>query len=330
MGSPRGEVSPRGTRSLSVRGSGGRRSNERGPRGRPLPLLLPRRLRPRARPPQQPDRPRSAGERPDRARSAWSRGSTSRRVGCEQAATGARAPRPVDAQGDGRVLPPRRRLRSRTPCGERERIFETLVRRRAARRRGRGPPPLRDGRRAPDRPRPGAAARVRAGARPARRAGRAIGRPRGAARSRMGGRRGRVRRRPGLRRHGTSSTTRPSTASPSRCTTAAGSRNVRSRAARDSKLLVVAAGGGGDGAAVFEMGAQLLAQRPDLVGLFAPGPYAGAEAMRRLSAARVRSSARRQPARTRAGGGSRAPGRSCAWRATTPPSKPSPRGGVRS
>ena len=51
----------------------------------------------------------------------------------------------------------------------------------------------------------------------------------------------------------------------------------------DSKLLVVAAGGGGDGAAVFEMGAQLLAQRPDLVGLFSPGPYAGAEAMRRLS-----------------------------------------------
>jgi predicted glycosyltransferase len=51
----------------------------------------------------------------------------------------------------------------------------------------------------------------------------------------------------------------------------------------DSKLLVVAAGGGGDGAAVFEMGAQVLAMRPDLVGLFAPGPYAGAEAMRRLS-----------------------------------------------
>jgi len=52
----------------------------------------------------------------------------------------------------------------------------------------------------------------------------------------------------------------------------------------DGNLLVVAAGGGGDGAAVFEMGAQLLAHRPDLVGLFAPGPYAGAEAMRRLGA----------------------------------------------
>ena len=50
----------------------------------------------------------------------------------------------------------------------------------------------------------------------------------------------------------------------------------------DRKLLVVAAGGGGDGAAVFELGAQLLVQRLDLVGLFAPGPYAGADAMRRL------------------------------------------------
>ncbi len=48
-------------------------------------------------------------------------------------------------------------------------------------------------------------------------------------------------------------------------------------------LLVVAAGGGGDGAAVFEMGAQLLTHRPDLVGLFTPGPYAGADAVRRLS-----------------------------------------------
>src|SRR4029453_18046244 len=50
----------------------------------------------------------------------------------------------------------------------------------------------------------------------------------------------------------------------------------------DSKLLVVAAGGGGDGAAVFELGARALLQRPDFVGLFAPGPYAGADAMRRL------------------------------------------------
>jgi predicted glycosyltransferase len=39
-------------------------------------------------------------------------------------------------------------------------------------------------------------------------------------------------------------------------------------------LLVVAAGGGGDGAAVFELGAALLAGRSDLRGLFAPGPYA--------------------------------------------------------
>lgn len=50
----------------------------------------------------------------------------------------------------------------------------------------------------------------------------------------------------------------------------------------ESNLLVVAAGGGGDGAAVFDMGAQLLARRTDLVGLFAPGPYAGADAMSRL------------------------------------------------
>jgi predicted glycosyltransferase len=50
----------------------------------------------------------------------------------------------------------------------------------------------------------------------------------------------------------------------------------------DSNLLVVAAGGGGDGAAVFELGAQLLSHRDELVGLFAPGPYAGTEAVRRL------------------------------------------------
>lgn len=51
----------------------------------------------------------------------------------------------------------------------------------------------------------------------------------------------------------------------------------------NSNLLVVAAGGGGDGAAVFELGARLLTHRTDMVGLFAPGPYAGAEALRRLS-----------------------------------------------
>jgi predicted glycosyltransferase len=51
----------------------------------------------------------------------------------------------------------------------------------------------------------------------------------------------------------------------------------------DSNLLVVAAGGGGDGAAVFELGARLLSHRGDLVGLFAPGPYAGFDAVRRLS-----------------------------------------------
>jgi predicted glycosyltransferase len=50
-----------------------------------------------------------------------------------------------------------------------------------------------------------------------------------------------------------------------------------------SNLFVVAAGGGGDGAAVFELGARLLNHRRDLVGLFAPGPYADAEALRRLS-----------------------------------------------
>jgi predicted glycosyltransferase len=51
----------------------------------------------------------------------------------------------------------------------------------------------------------------------------------------------------------------------------------------DRDLLVVAAGGGGDGAGIFELGAQLLARRPDLSGLFAPGPYAESEAVRRLS-----------------------------------------------
>ena len=49
-----------------------------------------------------------------------------------------------------------------------------------------------------------------------------------------------------------------------------------------SNLFVVAAGGGGDGAAVFELGARLLNHRKDLVGLFAPGPYAGSDALRRL------------------------------------------------
>ena len=50
----------------------------------------------------------------------------------------------------------------------------------------------------------------------------------------------------------------------------------------DPDLMVVAAGGGGDGAGVFELGAELLAHDPELVGLFAPGPYAGSEAVRRL------------------------------------------------
>src|SRR4029450_14143427 len=100
MGSPRGEVSPRGTRRLSVRGSGGRSSNERGPRGPPLPLLLPRRLWPRARAPQQPDRQRSPRERPDRGGQL---GHGSRRGAALVAAgrTGARAPRPVGGPGGG-------------------------------------------------------------------------------------------------------------------------------------------------------------------------------------------------------------------------------------
>jgi predicted glycosyltransferase len=50
----------------------------------------------------------------------------------------------------------------------------------------------------------------------------------------------------------------------------------------DPDLLVVAAGGGGDGAGVFELGAQLLALVPAMTGLFAPGPYAGPDALRRL------------------------------------------------
>ena len=50
----------------------------------------------------------------------------------------------------------------------------------------------------------------------------------------------------------------------------------------DPHLLVVTAGGGGDGAAVFELGGQLLALHPEMSGLFAPGPYAGSDALRRL------------------------------------------------
>jgi predicted glycosyltransferase len=50
----------------------------------------------------------------------------------------------------------------------------------------------------------------------------------------------------------------------------------------DSNLLVVAAGGGGDGAAVFELGARLLGHRQNMAGVFAPGPYADADAVRRL------------------------------------------------
>lgn len=50
----------------------------------------------------------------------------------------------------------------------------------------------------------------------------------------------------------------------------------------DGNVLVVAAGGGGDGAAVFDLGSQLLTRRPDLFGLFAPGPYADVDAVRRL------------------------------------------------
>jgi predicted glycosyltransferase len=49
----------------------------------------------------------------------------------------------------------------------------------------------------------------------------------------------------------------------------------------DPGLLVVAAGGGGDGAAVFELGARLLADLPHLRGLFAPGPFADLASVRR-------------------------------------------------
>jgi predicted glycosyltransferase len=54
------------------------------------------------------------------------------------------------------------------------------------------------------------------------------------------------------------------------------------RSAAEPNLLVVAAGGGGDGAAVFELGARLIGHCDGLVGLFAPGPYADADAVRRL------------------------------------------------
>jgi len=65
---------------------------------------------------------------------------------------------------------------------------------------------------------------------------------------------------------------------------------VRPGRTRDN-LLVVSAGGGGDGAAVFELGARLLADLPELRGLFAPGPYADLEALRlatRLTPRRAR------------------------------------------
>lgn len=56
----------------------------------------------------------------------------------------------------------------------------------------------------------------------------------------------------------------------------------RVRPARSlGNLLVVAAGGGGDGAAVFELATRLLDERPDLHALFAPGPYADIDAVRR-------------------------------------------------
>jgi predicted glycosyltransferase len=51
----------------------------------------------------------------------------------------------------------------------------------------------------------------------------------------------------------------------------------------DHRMLVVAAGGGGDGAGIFDLGARVLARRSELFGLFAPGPYAGPDAVRRLS-----------------------------------------------
>lgn len=56
----------------------------------------------------------------------------------------------------------------------------------------------------------------------------------------------------------------------------------RVRPARSyGNLLVVAAGGGGDGATVFELASRLMDECPDLHALFAPGPYADLEAVRR-------------------------------------------------
>jgi predicted glycosyltransferase len=55
-----------------------------------------------------------------------------------------------------------------------------------------------------------------------------------------------------------------------------------------ANLLVVAAGGGGDGAAVFDLGARLLGHRPELRGIFAPGPYADLRSVGEVSRALAR------------------------------------------
>ena len=176
----------------------GRSAAERGrPRGHPLPLLLPRRVWARTRSSQQPDSPRGAGHRPGRSGQPGHGGQSAPALVAPRSPC-ARAPCPADAQVDGRVLSPREASLLGRRAGTRAHLRDT-GRRRAARRRGRGPPPLRNGRRAPHRARPGAAARVRTRARTARRPGRAVDRPGGDARPGVGGRRGRLRRRPRLR-----------------------------------------------------------------------------------------------------------------------------------
>ena len=247
-----------------------------------------------------------------------------------QGAAGPRAPRPADAQGDGRVLPPREAFLRGRPAAARAHLRDAR-RGRAARRRGRRPPPLRNGRRAPHRPR----------------------RWRGDAGPRW------------CSACGTSSTSRRSSAR--RCEDSAG-RTSRTSTTRSSSTVTrhfvdheaeyglrlplhycgwvvgttraepsgAATCSSSPPAAVAteppssSMGAQLLAHRTDLVGLFAPGPYAGADAMRRLGQL-VPGRARVVSPLDACGQVVLARGaRSCAWRATTPPSRHWRRGNVRS
>ncbi len=225
-------------------------------------------------------------------------------------ALAARSPTGSGCTGCRRCSRPRtaptatRRCRSRTPSGSASRIFQALV-------EDERPDVV-----VVDRHPYGTAGELRAGLELARRQGAAVvlglrdvlDEPVGGAARSCRASAGRASRTctttSSSTARGTSSTTRRSTGSRSRCATAAGSWSDPAPRDVDPHLLVVAAGGGGDGAGVFELGAQLLAQRPELVGLFAPGPYAGADALRRLGELVAGPGPDRRARRTPAAGGS--------------------------